>query len=520
MKNMKPRSQLEKRIDGSGTEYVGGKGIEVNGNVINLKIAQAGAADYNQSGKYLGGVYIGQGLKIDYDGRLSIVSATAGIKGGIEIGNGLRVNEEGYCSVNIGSGMRYNPREQGQSDVYYGTSISPNLGDGFKIDPSEDEEDPDYGKIHLNLGKGLTFGEREYDKMKNPDGTDREEDDPTRYTSEVQLKLGKGLAFGADGELIAEGGGGKELKAGDGINISDTDVISLLPASGAKIGGVKAGKNVKIQNDGTIDVEGAGGAELSAGGGITIETDGETGKQTISAAVGEGAEIRDGKICTVPNIQNAVLITEADAKYLLHNFTQIEYNAGNRIGYAGPGNQIVVQGMVCYKNGGTAPNGAAIAQNLSIANENNVPDVPTYTDYNFDPPFIFGTYNTVRYEVRPDMFYTDYYTFRTVGTKSDGTEYIIGPVFTNYDGYPLGFAFAWTSIRAPDGSYEFGAAVISIYVKCKDGKSTYAFRSTASATIPFASLAEYQAAVGLTYEPLTLTEVVDNPTVVSGKEAE
>lgn len=117
------------------------------------------------------------------------------------------------------------------------------------------------------------------------------------------------------------------------------------------------------------------------------------------------------------------------------------------------------------------------------------------------------------------MFYTDYYTFQMVGTKSDETEYIPSLTLSNYDGYPLGFSFAWTSIRAPDSSYEFGVAVASVYVKYKSGKSAYAFRRiTTSATVPFVSLAEYQAAVGLTYEPLTLTRVEDNPTVVSGKD--
>lgn len=455
-------SQTDKKVDALSLkcQYAAGKGIEISGNTINLKVAKPGAVDYGETGKYLGGVYVGQGLEIDYDGRLWIPDPTKNTAGTIRIGSGLMVKNYRECSVKLGEGMRYNELD--------GQSISPNLGDGFRIDPSEDEEDPDYGKIHLNLGNGLTFGAREYEK----DGSG-ENDDPTRYTSEVQLKLGEGLKFGENGELIAEGG-----------------------------------------------------AELEAGGGITIETDEETGTQTILAAVGEGAEIRDGKICTVPNIQSAVLITEADAKYLLHNFTQIEYNAGNKIGYAGPGNQIVVQGYLAYTID-VLDQGNIFKKSTAIYYaEDWAPDVSRYLEFSGD--FYYNDVHYIRAYLVQTVSTTSIATYALYAEREDGTaQQLVGGI-TNKDHWSgIGLALEW-SILYPPGyvnqgiTYENGCAEGRINYFWKD-KATeervYArWRFNSTYIFPFASLAEYQAAVGLTCEPMTLTEVVDNPTVVSGSE--
>ncbi|MDE7233488.1 MAG: hypothetical protein K2N29_00320, partial [Ruminiclostridium sp.] len=112
MKNMKPKSQVQKRIDGmSGTgNYTAGTGIEISGNEIKLKTAGKGVSIFDVD-QALGGVYIGykQGLEVDYDGRLSLDNATTVLKGGIKIGNGLlAASWDGKCSLNLGKGMRFN----------------------------------------------------------------------------------------------------------------------------------------------------------------------------------------------------------------------------------------------------------------------------------------------------------------------------------------------------------------------------------------------------------------------------
>ncbi|MDE7233596.1 MAG: hypothetical protein K2N29_00880 [Ruminiclostridium sp.] len=293
-----------------------------------------------------------------------------------------------------------------------------------------------------------------------------------------------------------------------------------------------AGENITISSDGKISATG-GGAELAAGGGITIETDEETGKQTVSAAVGEGAEIRDGKICTVPNIQNAVLITEADAEYLLHDFTQIEYNRGSQIGYAGPGNQIVVQGYLAY----------------------------SYDYLNIGANYISGSYihypsewttNASRYmEISGDFYYYNnhykriYISLDRTSTsssiyiayleKEDGTiERIVlgsyGATIENKDYWSgIGLALEWCDIYPPNTvhngrTYENGYSTVRFNVYWKSNANVAnnfiyeRWYNSNRYIFPFSSISEYQAAVGLTYEPLTLTRVEDNPTVVSGKE--
>lgn len=491
-------SQTGKQLSAlSASRLSAGKGISIGDGKISLKPAKSGASDHLEN--LLGGVWIdGSGLRIDDDGRLTLRYARGeGAYGGIAIGSGLAITNSWYntCSVNLGKGMRFNPltdHEKKNMDRY-GNSISPKLGDGLEFHPSEEEEDADYGRIRLNLGKGLAFGERKYEKKKDPEGNDTEEDDPTQYTSEVRLNLGEGLRFGANGELIAAGG--KEYKAGE---------------------------NITISADGTISAESSGGAEIAAGGGIAIKTDEETGKQTVSALVGEGAELRDGKICTVPNIQNAVFLSEKDAKYLLHNFTEIEYIAGNPIGYAGALNQIVLQGFICYKTGGIAPNGVTIP-NTNVASASDVamlPNVPIYTEMNFSKPAVYSSNKYRKVKINPTYFYPNYYQFNLLGVTTENEEKpVISLTLSNYDHYSAGLALVWDFIIPPSANYEFGYANCKVFARCKMSATAYNLRMFINNLIvPFASLAEYQAAVGLTYEPLTLTRVEDNPTVVSGKE--
>ncbi len=468
-------SQTDKKVDALSLkcQYAAGKGIEINGNTINMKVAKVGAADYDETGKYLGGVYVGQGLKIDYDGRLYIPYPTKNTAGTISIGNGLMANSDRECSVKLGEGMRYNELD--------GQSISPNLGDGFKIDPSEDKEDPDYGKIHLNLGKGLAFGARVYEKKKN-DWTDSEEDDPTRYTSEVQLKLGEGLKFGENGELIATATGGKEYKAGENITISE---------------------------DGTISAE---VKEYTAGENITISEDGEI------SATGEGIAI-----------DQAVIIKEADAKYLLHNFTQIEYNAGNRIGYTGPGNQIVIQGYIAYPyavlNEGT--NGASASK--WYYPENGVPNYSRYSEVSAD---FYSNTTQIAYKksyLKQTAVTPDAGTYSWLLTRTDDVDVSQGAAVNEDHWSGIGLLLEWLDIYPPGhtvGSkvFENGCANIRFHYIRKSNTNIAndqiyeRVRMNTNYLFPFATLAEYQAAVGLTYEPLTLTEVTDSPAVVSGSE--
>ena len=519
-------SQTKKKLDSlSGSKAVtAGIGVEIKSNVIDLKPAKEGYYFDSNWKNLLGGVYIDKGttgsgdtLEV-YNGALRLLPAKSGRIGGVSPGKGLTMIDEktidepkGKISLNLGKGLRFNqpPKESSQTDTYW--TVSPDTGDGLIIDPSEDKTDENYGKIHLNLGNGLEFGARKYEK--DEDGND----DPTRYTSEVRVKLGEGMRFGTGGELIASAAA---YKAGENIAISEDGTIS------AQVKEYKAGKNITISDDGTIDAEGTGGAELVSGGGITIETDEETGKQTVSAAVGEGAEIRDGKICTVPNIQNAVMISEKDAQYLLHNFTEIEYNSGSQIGYAGSGNQIILQEQIAYRKTSAAPNGIGLTTDISADTQDSLPDITRYSSLEVGGAYIDNVGYLSKIWQRPSRFGENYATYQVVGLKEDNTECLLLSGFSvdnNWSGAmlsliysditPPGFAVPGTNFYP-----EFGCSSANLAITYKYVYYRYMYRRSTRIYIPFKSLAEYQAAVGLTYEPLTRTRVEDNPTVVSESE--
>lgn len=246
-------------------------------------------------------------------------------------------------------------------------------------------------------------------------------------------------------------------------------------------------------------------------------------------------------------IEQAVIIKEEDAKYLLHNFTEIEYNSGMQIGYAGPENQIIVQGLVFNK--------------FKILIEGNIDSRSNAYSFPFEYYPAFSKYLSV-----DKTFYTDYnnkfkkfikmsadfveanadgnYIQRNFNmTDPDGITYLHianSRNWFNWQGY--GFSWVWDSIHPPnsvmiypglfDQSYtaEFGyvkARMVWIYRNhisdsdtSNQSKERYVlgYRDNPIFFFPFLSIDEYNAAVGLTYEPLTLTEVVDNPTVVSGKD--
>lgn len=328
------------------------------------------------------------------------------------------------------------------------------------------------------------------------------------------------------GSLNYSGGAVTNYTAGRGIEINNGK-IGMNIASENVLGGVKAGDGVEIAEDGTISVT---GGEYSAGSGIEIAED-----NTISVTpatetaiggiiLGEGLEYdaSTGKTNTVPNIQQAVIIQEKDVKYLLHEYTTVEYIAGNRICYAGGQNQIIAQGHIVYKNGGTAPNGVEIVYNISSENLSELPDIPMYTDMSF-PEAAYYTNGNIRIKriylaLKSSDTNRDNYELRCVDT--DGGELNLTTI-TNYNNFGYGFALIRNSIYPPGYSsggvtYPYGCVSCTYAYKVMSSPTRYQFyfQNATFFYIGFASEAEYNAAVGLTYEPQTLTQVNETVTEV------
>ena len=397
--------------------------------------------------------------------------------------------DHGTLKVNAGTGIQCDARSKGKVSVI--------IGDGLEIVTKEGSALPEdvNGKVTLKKATNNSLG---------------------------GVKIGEGITVAEDGTISAEG---KEYIQGEGINITD-NIISLNTASTETLGGVKVGKGLKISADGTLETN--GGGNYTSGDGIEITEDDvinvkqATGTEIGGIILGEGLEYdaATGKTNTVPNIQQAVIITEADAKYLLHEYTQVEYIAGNRIGYAGAQNQIIAQGYIIYKNGGTAPNGVTIT-NTAVSDPSGLPDIPMYTDMPFSGSAYYNnTVKTVRAYMKLVSSSNVSDNYSVFFAFEDGTERAVASSIYNYDNFQYGFSFVWTGIYPPGYTvsgvtHPYGAVNAAVVYKVKSkGTTPYLFQTSGGLMIDFASEAEYNAAVGLTYEPQTLVNVEETITEV------
>ena len=247
---------------------------------------------------------------------------------------------------------------------------------------------------------------------------------------------------------------------------------------------------------GKIEAQGGGGATYTAGAGIDISKSSESSE--ISAKI-DSKTIQfdaDGKmyVPTVPlTLENAVVIQEADAKYLLHEYTQVEYIAGNRIGYAGSENQIIINGYTAVKSG----------------NQLTAPIYQSATLYSFSEATV--TEHVITAELSQVTSQGAYrYTIRDNGVVV-GSYQTLNPDI-------MGFAITWASISssatetAPHG-YAY-LEFFAVYETTTAAKSATFVSNISRLNYIFASEAEYNAAVGLTYEPQTLTQVNETVTEV------
>lgn len=389
--------------------------------------------------------------------------------------------DHGALKVNAGTGIQCDARSKGKVSVI--------IGDGLEIITKEGSVLPEdvNGKVTLKKATKESLG---------------------------GVKIGDGITITEDGTISAKG---KDFTAGDGIEIADS-TISVKPATSNTIGGIKAGKGLKVSSDGTLDVDGGGGS-YTAGSGIEISEENAINlKQATSSELGgiilgEGLEYdpATGKTNTVPNIQQAVIIQEADASYLLHEYTQVEYIAGNKICYAGAQNPIIVQGYVVYKE-------SAVPGTNSYATEAELPDLQFYSgfDYTKGVAYIDNNKLMTGFSLVPLSFYENYTNYKTQYAYADGTT--SGGTMNSANGYPLGLCLYYGNIYPPDSKYPYGYVNCGYGIKYGNyGSSTpYCYRKDAykNQYIGFASEAEYNAAVGLTYEPQTLMNVEETITEV------
>lgn len=305
---------------------------------------------------------------------------------------------------------------------------------------------------------------------------------------------------------------------------------------GCGTGGTSRENALELDNKGNLTIKGkltanggtagGSGASYTAGDGIIINSSDE-----ICADIDYKTIILDenNKLKAVGvTIENAVIIRESDSAFLVHEYTQTEYIDGNRIGYTGPDNQIIIQGIISYKKGSEAPNGVSISE-VSNKSAENFPDIPVYGSMLFKEMGVLDTstnYYCAGFHVEPTELDTSYNKYRLAfkTATEDGGESTTtwGYNQTVYDN-DCGVTFVWDKIYPP-GTYEattiskyfpYGYAVGYLFVKRKSttsGNYTSTIMSDRDCALPFLSEAEYNAAVGLTYESQTLTQVNETVT--------
>lgn len=322
------------------------------------------------------------------------------------------------------------------------------------------------------------------------------------FSDTVQLRLGDGLYFKDNSESPGSLEEERENDLGG-------RKVAVRKATKEAFGIVKLGALLDIDEEGRASVilTAGNGIDISPTGIVAVRVDGESVKFNEEGLLeSRGVEI-----------QNAVVIQETDAKYLLHEYTEVDYIAGNEIVYSSPRNQIVVQGYVLH-NDNLISSGT---HNYEIAAD--VPDFVYYQEFAFNELALTGTERFLKYEIEFLRQTADANVYRNKATYSNSEAY--SGEFIDYGGVGVGLVFFWREILPP-GSEINGQVFPYGYVVATWGRkrqsrpngstAPYEFFKDSYYTtyIGFASEAEYNAAVGLTYEPNTLTEVQETITEV------
>lgn len=240
------------------------------------------------------------------------------------------------------------------------------------------------------------------------------------------------------------------------------------------------------------------GELLSVGDYVVVEYDKVLTKKNAYISLRNGQAVPATKV----NIENAIVIQEKVASYLLHEYTIVDYVAGNKIMYGGISNPIILNGYEVYR------------QNIEYS--------ASYSEIDFYHIYLssLGHYrNDSKALIEISTIANDgtiTANFKIV-QRSTG-ENIKDTTVTTKDMTSLGIGLAYQTIYKPGTSnYPNGYIMGNLCMKYRDvttGKIKYIYFSSYSIFFEFASISEYNAAIGLTYEPQTLSQVNETKTVV------
>lgn len=426
------------------------------------------------------------------------------------------LNKAGYGDANIGGicingwGLYY-PRDKYEVDSGHLSTLALKYagftGEGYRhfmggiclgegLENIKAENGLDYQRTAVAIGQGLEFVDVPSD-----------EGSQSSYHKRVSLKLGDGLDFDANNALIA----------------------SMKPATSSAIGGVKAGTNITIAEDGTISTPsyvGTDGVQITSGG----------TSRTVRLLTGNGLTFDDGKLTVFLGknlkfsaggeiesefaVKNGIVFTNDESYKFIHNISEVLYQDSDYEVMTGAQDSFIFNKELIYGEGKTAPNGVKIETKNNLTDPSLAPDIPFKRDrfYIFDKA-LYGTTPIKAIDLAHissnSAQGTDTYSVRV--TKDDDTT-ADAFTFTNYNRYSgYGMALLWRTIAAPGaatGGQTFENGYVTAILACfyKNSANTYTFAvRPVSFVIGFASKEEYYAAMGLVYGTIDLADLVDDP---------
>ncbi len=245
---------------------------------------------------------------------------------------------------------------------------------------------------------------------------------------------------------------------------------------------VTYGDGIKIEEN-VVSVNIGNGLEFEETEGAP---DGET-RRLVPKIDNETITLNDkGELEASGGIQYGIIIQEKDVEHLLHEYTEVGYIAGNKICYGGASNPVIVQGYRAFPED-TDPPGI-------------------YTDMVFSNLFTDSgkfwseySFRTVLSSVSGNYMKFDFYY--------DTNKYSASHYSGNAGSEGVGWLLKWEEIVPPGDEYPYGYIKFIANGCYRRSSSTWSVTGAVTGNIPFASEAEYNAAVGLTYEPVELTLV-------------
>jgi len=322
--------------------------------------------------------------------------------------------------------------------------------------------------------------------------TDEEGNVKYNYTSKVELRLGDGLEFIDNAYPSDETEAFRNRVSGRRV--------AVTPATEKTLGGIKVGEGLKIESDGTLSAE--SGAAYEQGDGIVID-EGEEKKKISVSIDNDTITLEDGKLKAKGlTIENAVIIQEADIKNLLHEYTEIEYTQGSKVLYAGPQNQIICNGYIFGHTDVLA----------NLHESIRYDSVPIYQSMTFNELSATGINAAKNYTFSARIVKSFIDSWQVEYQRGD---YVYPQEILTYDTAKTGWVPTWNAIYAPTEAAPFGFIQARMKLVVWDkANNCYGDGLYFDCGVTFASEAEYNAATGLTYEPVTLTEVQETVTEV------